>query len=489
MRSTRARFTWASIAGAASASAVFAWVAFLGRADALIPEVLGNFYDAQARSLLDGHWDMPAKVLTFERFKVDGKFFTYFGPWPAILRMPVIAFTDEFNGRLARISMLIAFMVLLAFTARLAWQARLVVRGDRPLGWRSLLAVGGYVFVVGCGSTALFLGSRAYAQHEAILWGAAWAVASLSFLVAYMTAGRVGSLLWACVAATLGLLSRPSVALGPLIALGIVLAVRVVQRILDRRSERRANPRSNRRQFRLARRLGVSPEVAQGSIWQVAVAVAVPVALYAYVNYAKFGSFFGVPIDKQDIQLRRPERRAVLANTGNSLFGLDYLPTNLVQYLRPDAIGFRHTFPWVTFSKAPDIFGGVVFDSIEPSASVTASAILLFVLVVFGVIAAIRAVGARRNAREVDAPAEEEALEAGTAARFRIPLIAVGLGSFSSIAIADLYQRYEGDFLPLLIVGSALGLFWVIELAVRRSPRREGGPPSRSWSPGSGAAG
>ena len=113
------RFFVACAVGGVVATVVFAWVVLGGRADLLARESFGGFYDAQARSLLHGHWDVPANALSFERFKVGGRFFTYFGPWPALLRMPVIAFTREFDGRLSRVSMLVAFVVLLVFAARL----------------------------------------------------------------------------------------------------------------------------------------------------------------------------------------------------------------------------------------------------------------------------------------------------------------------------------------------------------------------------------
>ena len=214
-RAVPARFIVASAVGGFCATAIFAWMLLVGRADLFAHEVLGEAYDAQARSLLHGHWDVPASVISFERFAINGRFYMYFGPWPAILRMPFIAFTHELDGRLSRLSMLLAFGVLLAFTARIAWQARLGLRGNAPMGWRSLVATGGFVFVVGGGSTALFLASRAWVYHEAILWAAAWSVASFSFLVDHLRSGRRSSVVWASGAAALALLSRPSTGLGP----------------------------------------------------------------------------------------------------------------------------------------------------------------------------------------------------------------------------------------------------------------------------------
>ncbi|MFM8305471.1 MAG: hypothetical protein ACKOA9_14455, partial [Actinomycetota bacterium] len=236
--SARLRFSLACVVGGVAASAVFARTMFGGSFDPLVPEALGGVYDAQARSLFHGHWDVPKLAVTFERFTVGGRYYTYFGPWPAILRMPVLALTDAFDGRLSRLSMFLAFMVLVGFSGRIAWQARVAVRGDRPVGWRSFIAAAGFVFVVGCGSSALFLASRAYVYHEAILWATAWTVASFSFVVAYLARGRGWSLVGACLTATLAMLSRPSVGLGPVIALALLLAVRVVQRVSDEYARR-----------------------------------------------------------------------------------------------------------------------------------------------------------------------------------------------------------------------------------------------------------
>src|SRR5437899_2326495 len=320
--------------------------------------------------------------------------------------------------------MLLAFAVLLGFSGRIAWQARNVVRGRGPIGWRTLLAAGSFVFLTGCGSTALFLGSQVIVHHEAVLWGIAWSVAALSFVVAHLLYGRTSSLVWASVTATLAMMSRPSVGLGPVVALGLLIAVRLFRRVADWRNRGRADARST--QAGLTRWLGASAEAARGSLWQVTVATAVPVASYMYVNYAKFGTLLRVPYDKQDVLYRVAHaRRAALAATGNSLFGLDYVPTNLVQYFRPDAIGFRGLFPWVTFPGHPHIFGGVVFDNVESTVSIPIMSAALFVLAVAGVVAAIK-----------------------VTAVYRIPLLAAALASMGVLAIADLLQRSVGDFVP-----------------------------------------
>src|SRR5262249_2914335 len=94
----------------------------VGRLDLLQSGVLSGLYDAQAHRLLAGHWDVPLDKLTFEAFLVHGKTYMYFGPWPAVLRLPIAALTDRFDGELTQLSMIAAFVVLLVATSRLLWR-------------------------------------------------------------------------------------------------------------------------------------------------------------------------------------------------------------------------------------------------------------------------------------------------------------------------------------------------------------------------------
>jgi len=266
------------------------------------------------------------------------------------------------------------------------------------------------------------------------------------------------------------LLSRPSVGLGPVLALSLLLTARVVQRVVtwwrSRQSQRRGR-------IGLAAWLGLTASQARGRVWPVALAVAIPLVAYVYVNEAKLGNLFGVPYEKQDLQLARPERRAALEATGNSLLSLDYLPSNIVAYFRPDGIGFRPTFPWITFADTPEVFGRVHFDNIEPLASVTVTSIALLILTAFGAVAATRGVSRRSTAHEPTAygmAARDEASwrEGTTAAVFRVPLLAAAGASLATVAIGDLFERYEGDFIPVLVLGGALGLGWLGVLVARR---------------------
>ena len=184
--SIRRTFLRACVIGAALAAVLFTWMLLLGRLDLLHSEGLSGFYDAQAHALLGGHWDIPAGKLGFEAFLIDGKQYMYFGPFPALLRLPIAAVTDSLDGELTQLSMLLAFAVLMVATIRLLWRVRALVRPDRSLTRLEQWAIGGFVLVVGAGSVVMFLASRPVVYHEASLWGVALAVGAFEATLAFV---------------------------------------------------------------------------------------------------------------------------------------------------------------------------------------------------------------------------------------------------------------------------------------------------------------
>jgi len=157
--SGRARYYRACAIGGLLAALVFTWMLAIGQLDLLQDRNLDNLYDSQARSLFDGHWDMPPDDLGIEAWIIDGKGYMYFGPVPSLFRMPILAVTDQFDGRLTQLSMLAAFTVLVVFTTRLGWRVRTLARGDAAVGRAEVWAAGTFTFVVGAGSVVLFLAS------------------------------------------------------------------------------------------------------------------------------------------------------------------------------------------------------------------------------------------------------------------------------------------------------------------------------------------
>lgn len=422
----RRRFLLACALGAAAATLLFCWLATAGRWDFTRAEVFSNFYDIQARSLLHGHWDVPAEPVGIEGIRTDGRTYLYFGPVPALLRMPLFAVTDELDGRLTAPSLVIAFLVAETATALLAWRGRRLVAGERPLGRLDLVAGGGLCFLVGSGSVLLFLGSRLLVYHEAIAWGVALSLASYDALAAYVEGRRPRALVAATVLATGAFLSRPSVGLGPVVALAGLAAWLGMSGLRRRVSWRR--------------------------VAAAAAAVALPVVAFVAVNEVKFHSAFRLPLDRQAFTAINPQRQAALAANGGSLFGLRFVPTTLLHYARPDGVRAASAFPWLEFPPSPGVVGHVVFDTIDRAASGPATMPALAVLALVGVAAV-----ARR--RDLLRP-------------FVLPLVGGAAGAVAVLTIAFIAHRYLADALPLLVVGSAVGVQVLVGGGLSSWPRR-----------------
>ena len=145
-----------------------------------------NFYDLQARALLDGHLWVPDQSLGIEGFVVDGRTFMYFPPLPALLRVPVLTLTDRFDGRLSAPMMLLAWSVLAVATATLLWNARLVIRGSTPVSRAEAWIAATFLAAITGGSVIVFLAALPWVYHEAYLWARAWAVAALAGMIVYV---------------------------------------------------------------------------------------------------------------------------------------------------------------------------------------------------------------------------------------------------------------------------------------------------------------
>jgi hypothetical protein len=468
-RATRRRFAIGSLVGAVLALIPFAWMLANGRADLTVSERFGNFYDAQAKALLSGHWDVPQSELFIEGFRVGGKTYTYFGLWPSLLRMPVLAFGDLYYSRLTQLSMLLAAAIALGAVACLHWRIRALVRPGSPCSRAEMAIAAAVVLSFGCGTTMLFLASRAWVYHEAILWGVAWSIASYERIIAFLRAPSRGRLVAASAFATLAFLSRPSVGMGPVVALALVLGGQLLvelRRWLVRRGAEsgpgptRSGPTRSVRLLDRLRWLAPEPGAGGGRRWVLGlfVAVLVPVVLYGYVNFSRFGTFFSVPWAKQFLVDINLQHRRLLDSNGGTYFGFKFGPTTLLQYLRPDALGPNPLFPFLTFPRfRTPIIGDLSFDSLDWSTSVPASMPALALLGAIGLWATVRCSFARTRA----------------VAALRVPLLGAGAGVVLVLAIAFVANRYLGDWLPLLAIAGLTGL-QVLMLRRTGPPRRRG---------------
>jgi len=250
---------------------------------------------------------------------------------------------------------------------------------------------------------------------------------------------------------TLAVMSRVSVGLGAVAALVLILAARTANALRRRRGAPQGRPGV------VARAVGW-PEVAGQTngvrLRWVLLAIVTPLVLYAYVNITKFGSPFGLPLDKQF--LVRFDKARAAAQRANTLTGIRFVPTTVLQYLRPDAIRFDRLFPWVTFPGPARVIGSAHFASLDFTSSVTTAMTALFVLWVIGVVVCFR-------------PARPDSLRATA---LRIPVLAGLVGCVSVLAFGFVANRYMGDFIPALCVGAVIGFHACVRWATRPSTRR-----------------
>jgi hypothetical protein len=254
-------------------------------------------------------------------------------------------------------------------------------------------------------------------------------IATFDAILAYVVAPTPRRLALASGLTLVTLWSRASLGVGPLVALGLVLAVQL-----------------------LARRWRWLPRVP-GNPFGTAVAIAIPVGAYCALNYAKFHRLLSVPWEHQVYSGWVTERIKFLESNHNSFFGLKFLVPNLWQYLRPTGFSLTRLFPWFDFPapRAGVFVGGVRFDTIDVQSSITASLPLFVVLFVVGAV---------------------------VLARTRGPLVVLWIPAIGAVATAGtvlvfgyLSQRYTGDFLPGLLVLGLFGFQWIARW-VRRHPSR-----------------
>jgi hypothetical protein len=400
---------------AAGCAVGFTWVLTGGTWRLNYPDAFGQFYDAQALSLLGGRLDVPQAAVAGEEFVVGGKYFGYFGITPALQRWPVAIFGLR-PGEWTRVAMLAEYLLALIAAYLVLVEIRRQLTGRRGAPGAGTAVV--FTLHAGLGSTLFFLGSRAYVYHEATLCGAAWALVAAYGTLRYWAAPASR---WWIAAGAAGLLSmhaRPSVGLFALALPGIAAL------LLAGRAGWSGAGR---------RHLGVAALAVGG------------VLSFNGLSYLKFGSFDGAPLRYSVLYSSDPAR---LAHLGGSNFHLGNLAYNFRTYAWQPSVSLHRSFPYFKLeSLPPDQFPKAVLDIAEPTLAVTYAMPGLTLLAVLG------------------------ALGAGIAVRAARPRLILFTGASAPLAAAMLTavavsHRYTADFVPSLLTLAALALA-ALELAPR----------------------
>ena len=197
-----------------------------GGRDIFVKEVLGGAYDSQAEHFLRGDVDVDVEAIGHEATIVNDHVRMYFGPFPALLRIPLNFLYPAGHGKWPRISGFCAGAISLFAFAGLVHTAlcssQLSQRGRNCLGNACVI---GFAL----GSPLLLLLGNLSIYDEAIIWGFALALGAIFF--AFRSRQTEGSalthaLLGFSLCAAGALLSRVTFG-APLILIAIFLALRL----------------------------------------------------------------------------------------------------------------------------------------------------------------------------------------------------------------------------------------------------------------------
>ena len=376
--------------------------------------IFSNFFDMQARALMRGHLNLPHGSLSIEAFISQGREYTYFPPGPALLRIPVFLLTDRLDGKFTAISMLLAWIVTAALLGRLLWRVRTIIRGTALVTQAEIVAASLVQASVLCGSVLLFLGSMPWVYHEVYAWSIPMALGAVHALIGVLERPS-----WGRIAATGGF------TLGAILCRttsGFACAFALLGTAVWFRTSRRSIQ---------GRKWG----------WRLGVAGAVPLAIGVAINWAKFQHPFMFPLQNQIWTTVNPHRRAALAANGGDLVSPNLFWSTSVNYLRPNGVRFISTFPFITPpANVAQSYGGGFLDQTYRTGSITACMPLLVGLSVIGVVATFR-----RGA-------------SAAMCLFRIPLLGAAAITGGIMFYGYIAYRYTSEFMPFLIVGSAIGV-------------------------------
>jgi hypothetical protein len=399
---------------------VCAWFVTWGDWKFSEPEEFCGFYDAEARSIIEGRLDVPPAAIGSEAFGFQGKTYGYFGIGPALLRIPLVIAFKNMDGRWSRLMMMIACTINLIC----AYRIMRMVLGDRAGNLRTHRVLESlFILCAGIGSTNVFLVARSFTFHEAVMWGSAFALLFTLALLKYLARPRCKFLLLAGFFAFMSLHSRATAGVGALLALSVLTGV------LTWRAFRRSEAGSST----LA--LGV---IARPFTHAMVASTAVIIILGSYlgVNYAKFRTFDGVPLKYYDFYVRNPH---YLQMTGGRQLHLENIPTTLATYFGMHGLRLDPRFPWLFPSREATFIGSPVLMVVEGFSTFPISMPALLTLALLGCLPLV--CGSSETAR-----------------RLRLPTAALFVGGGIMLATVAITERYLHDFYPAVIICAAVGI-------------------------------
>ena len=415
----RSRRRWGLGLTFAAALLICGWFVTWGDGKFFEHDGLASFYDAQALSIMTGHLDVPREAIGFEAYMFNGKAYGYFGIAPALLRIPLLIAFPHLDGLWSRSMMMMACLLTLIAVDRILRKIRGPDGGSRHAQLpRSL-----FLLSAALGSTNLFIISRSYVFHEAIMWSSTFALLFAWVLLRYLETPSRRLLALTGGLAFMSFHSRATAGAGALLAMS-VLTVVLIWRTMGRRDAGKAF-------------LGFQPIAQPGSHAGIAALILMAtLGVYLGVNFAKFGTLGSMPLRYYDLYAQAPSRMEI---TGAEQIHPENIPTTLVTYFGPRGLEFQDHFPWLGLAAKATKIGSPSIDVVEGFSSFPVSMPALTMLALAGCLFFFR--GSTEPIR-----------------RARLPAAALFAGGGVVFMTVGITERYLHDLYPALIICAAVGV-------------------------------
>lgn len=383
---------------------------------------LRRFFTAQAEALLNGRLWIDRADGAGECFIADERCYGYFGVTPSLLRIPFLGLAN--GAGMTEIFLIAGLLLGIAGSLLLVTVVFHGILNGHDSRWSKLAFVSALV-IAGPGNLWVQL-TRSTGYEEAIVWAAAFSVWGMAALVMWWRTGESRWLGFATLAFVLGANTRPSV-----VPLAIAAATVLVVFLIAKRKTMRDLP---------------------AVVWAATMAF-LPLASMVAVWFVKFGTFLPSLAINESVQQSSKWSRVLSANGGHDS-GWGFIPTNLIQYLRPDSL------VWVDGELAavrpgredplilPPLEGMGIF--VTPMASITA---LVPAVVLLIAIALWRTPQLHSAMSPAPLP--------------RLASVGIALASWAPLALlainAGVQNRYMGDLAPAIAITAAFGCAAIAE--------------------------
>ncbi|MBI5814828.1 MAG: hypothetical protein HZB29_04375 [Nitrospinae bacterium] len=420
------------------------WIVTQGQWKLFAPVAFQPRYEAQAKSLLEGRLDVPDEAARPEAFYDKGNAYLYWGLAPALLRVPVIALFPEYGFNQSRVIFLLASAAALLMAVCILRTTHVILFGRQFDTGKNAFIFSVYILVLSLGSTNIFLLSFPEIHNEAVLLGSTFTLIALFFLLKLKTRpsspGRYVFL--AFVAALFAAHTRFAVSLGIFAAFFAIPLFGLLSGLFQRKKGPPADAQASfftrdmpagldiKRIFAVERSAAALRPLAL-----LLCALALP-ASFMFVNYLKWESVSGQPVDKASAEMLR----AAHNDKNFQSITIYNVRSNVYNYFAPDKIGFSREYPWILPARNVTPFPENRWSaSHRPFISMTASAPLLLLLAIAGL--------------------------AGIYHRLRsfinysyLIILSAFCGAAPVLGFGSLDFRYLHDMYPFIVLSSAAGV-------------------------------